>query len=125
MVGRISAKHIVSTYIKKRDQGVNTEQQTTTTKRRVVGYLYVVVFTKKNIQLTIRVLWGFLKDLADIILVKEWGGEGLGGRGGFSPSGAGAETSPSRSASRLGLPVSEDSKTEGRRLLVGRGRECV
>ena len=70
----------------------------------------------------------FLKGLAVIILVKEWGGEGLGGSGGFSPSASPVFSSSKaperRSPSRL-AGVSEDSTTEGRRLLAGRGSELV
>ena len=73
-------------------------------------------------------LWFSLKGLADIILEKEWGGEGLGGRGGFSlpPTTAGsAEEVRSGSGSRLVQGLSEDSSREGSRLLAGRGRELV
>ena len=52
-----------------------------------------------------------LKCFPAIILVKLWGGDGLGGRGGFSPSG--------------GLSPSEDSIKDGRWLLAGRGNELV
>lgn len=51
--------------------------------------------------------------------MKEWGGEGLGGNGGFSPSGI-LSGSPSRLEG-----LSEDSSNEGRRLLAGRGSELV